>query len=250
MAQIEQVIGRVNEVEALAEQGCTSEVSRVVADDGVYLLKSASEQRYREWLRIEAERLRRNEQADWIPLPRFYGFFEDGDGSHLLMSFEKGVSLTAALKEASHEEKKTLIRSFGRFLHRFHERHPAESLKRSDDWLAHQLVRAEGYLERGEADGDRALLESLIRNKPVPVPQTMIHGDCTSDNVLVWDGEVYLFIDAAGMTVGDPRYDESLAVRRFQNDPELLGAFYEEYTRHRVSEAEYRYFYDGLYAFF
>lgn len=105
-------------------------------------------------------------------------------------------------------------------------------------------------MEQGVAEGGMALLESLILRKPAPVPASMIHGDCTTDNVLVTDGEVYLFIDVAGMTVGDPRYDESLATRRFRNDPELLDAFYEGYTRYRVTEEERQYFHEGLYAFF
>ena len=55
----------------------------------------------------------------------------------------------------------------------------------------------------------------------------MIHGDCTTDNVLVLDGEVKLFIDVSGMTVGDPRYDVSLAISNFIDLPELLEFFYE-----------------------
>jgi len=94
------------------------------------------------------------------------------------------------------------------------------------------------------------LLESLILNRPLPVNQTMIHGDCTTDNVLVIDGEVSMFIDVAGMTVGDPRYDESLAIRNIINEPELLEAFYEGYSRYRVTMKEFKYFAEGLYEFF
>lgn len=250
IVRIEQIIGKVNTIEALAEQGCTSVVNRLVTADGIYILKSATTEQYRDWLRVEAKRMEHNNIVDWIPLPRFFGFFEEASGSHLLMSFEKGISLTVALQEATIMEKKALIRSFGRFLQYFHARNPVEALKCSGDWLEGQLEKARGYVEQGLAEGDLALLESLILRKPAPILATMIHGDCTTDNVLVMDGKVYLFIDAAGMTVGDPRYDESLATRRFRHEPELLDAFYEGYTRYRVTEEEQDYFYNGLYAFF
>ena len=68
-------------------------------------------------------------------------------------------------------------------------------------------------------------MKELDRYRPVPVQQTMIHGDCTTDNVLVKDGEVYLFIDTAGISAGDPRYDESLAISHFVTNEACLNAF-------------------------
>lgn len=78
---------------------------------------------------------------------------------------------------------------------------------------------------------------------------TIIHGDCNPDNVLVLDGEVYMFIDVSGMTVGDPRYDETSAIRKFSNEPEFIRAFYEGYTRYKVLNEEIEYF-ENLYDFF
>lgn len=52
------------------------------------------------------------------------------------------------------------------------------------------------------------------------------------------------------LTVGDPRYDEALAVGRYMENPELLNAFYEGYTRYKISKEEYQYFDEGLYTFF
>nr|WP_207789232.1 phosphotransferase [Neobacillus terrae] len=94
------------------------------------------------------------------------------------------------------------------------------------------------------------MLSQLKYEKPLPVQQTMIHGDCTTDNVLVIDGKVQLFIDVSGMTVGDPRYDESLAIRNFVNNPEYIQAFYEGYKRYKVTHEEFQYFEQGLYEFF
>jgi aminoglycoside phosphotransferase (APT) family kinase protein len=101
-----------------------------------------------------------------------------------------------------------------------------ELLVKESDWLDVQLERAQIYVNNGQADGSQSLLDSLIRYKSKKVNQTMIHGDCTTDNVLVVDGQVSLFIDVSGMTVGDPRYDESLAIRKMIHNPELLKAFY------------------------
>ncbi len=68
-------------------------------------------------------------------------------------------------------------------------------------------------------------------------------------NVLVVDGVVKLFIDVSGMTVGDPRYDVSLAIRKFKDNEEFIKAFYTGYTRYKVTNEEYM-FNEGLYEFF
>lgn len=56
---IEQIIGPIHERSRLAEQGCTSEVSQVMTDKGSFLLKSSFQDKYREWLRTEADVLER-----------------------------------------------------------------------------------------------------------------------------------------------------------------------------------------------
>jgi len=75
----------------------------------------------------------------------------------------------------------------------------------------------------------------------------MIHGDCTTDNVLVVNGKVQILIDVSGLTVGDPRYDESLAISNFIDNLDYLNAFYEGYKRYKVSREEFEYFDHGLY---
>ncbi|GGA71684.1 phosphotransferase [Ornithinibacillus halotolerans] len=125
-----------------------------------------------------------------------------------------------------------------------------ECLNHHENWLELQLIKAEKYLKLGQAEGSAYLLDKLNSNMPAPVMQTNIHGDCTTDNVLVVDGKVQTFIDVAGMTIGDPRYDESLAISRFLENEEYVEAFYEGYTRYRVTKEEYTYFDEGLYEFF
>ncbi|SET74693.1 aminoglycoside 3'-phosphotransferase-2 [Salinibacillus kushneri] len=249
--KVEEIIGVTKTIIMLDEQGCTSEVQKIITDNGCYLLKSSFEKRYIEWLKDEALVLKKLNNKKQIPVPEFYGFIEEKRGSHLIMSFEDGITLTSALEQAkSTTEKKSLIRSFGHFLQQFHEIDPIDSFTHNIDWLDHQLVKAESYLEHGQTKGSLQLLEKLKLNKPLPVEQTVIHGDCTTENVLVINGEVRLFIDVAGMTIGDPRYDESLAIRSFVNNEEYRRAFYDGYKRYKVSKEEFQYFDQGLYEFF
>jgi aminoglycoside phosphotransferase len=248
--KIEMAIGSIKTMGVLAEQGCTSEVRRVVTEKRTYLLKSAFKEKYRTWLKAEADVLERQVIEQYVPVPTFYHFIEEKDSSHLLMSFEKGVTLTKALREVtSIEEKYKLIRSFGSFLYHFHEMGTLTAWRQEKDWLEEQLEKAAYYVETGQTEGTLDLLKQLRSTKPRPIRQTMIHGDCTTDNVLVVDGEVQLFIDVAGMTIGDSRYDEALAIGSFDCNPAYIQAFYEGYTRYKLSKDEYTYF-EGLYEFF
>ncbi|PUB13933.1 phosphotransferase [Paenisporosarcina sp. OV554] len=88
--------------------------------------------------------------------------------------------------------------SFGHILNQLHETKTIESLIHIDNWLDQQLLKADSYVKTGETEASIQLLEKLQSTKPIPVEQTIIHGDCTSDNVLVVDGEVRLFIDDLG----------------------------------------------------
>ena len=241
-------LGEVVTIQTLPNQGATSTVYKLHTTTGNYLLKSATKEKYREWLATEAEILK-NPKSTNLPVPTFYTFIEENESSHLIMSFEKGIILTNALAQAStQQEKINLIKGFGQFLHRFHERAPILFIE--DDWLERQFEKAEKYIKNVQTSGTMELLKELKKNKPSPIKQTMIHGDCTTDNVLVVDGKVSLFIDVAGMIVGDPRYDIALATRSIKNDKQLLAAFYEGYQRYKLSEAEFQYFDEGLYKFF
>ena len=248
ISKAEERIGKIERVSLLQNQGCTSEVHQVVTGEGIYVIKSSYEQRYREWLMSEASVLEKLHTIAAIPTPKYYGYFEASNSSHLIMSYEKGMTLTSALRKAEKQEQLSLIKSFGHFLQRLHETtvagfHPHH-------WLAEQLKKAEGYVESGHADGSFELLQKLLSHPPSSVNQTMIHGDCTTDNVMVINGNVSMFIDVAGMTIGDPRYDESLAIRKWMNHQESLEAFYEGYRRYQVTKEEFAYFNEGLYEFF
>ncbi|AUZ41376.1 phosphotransferase family protein [Bacillus sp. MBGLi79] len=250
-AELKKKIGAIKHMSLLDEQGGTSTVRKIVTSQGAYLLKSSSHLRYREWLRREALVLQKLNGTHRLPVPVYYGFIQQQHSSHIVMSFEDGITLTSALRKAKGDtEKKKLIKSFGQFLNRLHETELVPDLQPEIDWLDLQIKRAGDYVEKGQAEGSAWLLKELDQHRPVPVQQTMIHGDCTTDNVLVKDGEVCLFIDAAGISAGDPRYDESLAIRNFATNEAFLNAFYEGYCRYRVSKQEFEYFNGGLYEFF
>ncbi|MGG4547692.1 aminoglycoside phosphotransferase family protein [Rossellomorea marisflavi] len=244
--KIERLAGQIRQHKLLEEQGCTSEVSRIETGEGTFILKKASHPRYRDWLKKEAQALQRVQEH--VAVPGFMGFWESARDSYLLMEYIEGISLTSALKEVDDGgERLVLIRSFGDFLHRFHERAPLVGGEKGD-WLERVWEEAEPYVRAGETDGDIALLEQLKEERPASVNPTMIHGDCNPDNVLVVDNEVNCFIDVSGMTVGDPLYDESLAIGKFKG--EERDAFYDGYKRYRVSDEEFTYFYHGMYELF
>ncbi|WP_010094690.1 aminoglycoside phosphotransferase APH(3') [Ornithinibacillus scapharcae] len=249
--KLETLIGQITDIHQLKNQGCTSKVRKITTCSASYLLKSSYDDRYREWLRNEAMVLQKLKGNQKIPVPQYVGFVEEQEASHLVMSFEEGITLTTALEQAGNEAERTaLMTSFGKLLQRLHETDVIDSLNEREDWLDRQLATAEKYVVQGKTEGSMELLQILKSRKPLPVKQTIIHGDCTPDNVLVIGGEVRLFIDVAAMTVGDPRYDESLAIGRWIEKPEGLAAFYEGYKRYRVSKEEYTYFDEGLYEFF
>ena len=70
---------------------------------------------------------------------------------------------------------------------------------------------------------------------------------------MVYEGRISGIIDWSGGAYGDPRYDLSLAIRPkpniFQSSKDH-NAFFDGYGKKIITDAEYEYFEDGLYAFF
>ncbi|MGX8177149.1 phosphotransferase [Exiguobacterium artemiae] len=188
-------------------------------------------------------------KSQHIIIPTYIDYMEDEQQDYLLMSYIAGETLTTALANASELQRLELIRAFGRFLRQLHTRETS-STHSSKDWLDKQLLQADHYIKQGWTSGSRELLNALSTKQPEPVPATRIHGDCTTDNLLVRDNAIVAFIDVAGMTVGDPRYDEALATRSFRTDIKMLDAFYSGYGFSPISEETFRYFDDGLYEFY
>lgn len=246
--RIEQQVGLIHSIHPVAEQVGTAVVYYVKTLNGTYILKQASLPRYREWLAQEAT-VMQTFKSQHIIIPTYIDYMEDEQQDYLLMSYIAGETLTAALANASELQRLELIRASGRFLRQLHTRETS-STHSSKDWLDKQLLQADHYIKQGWTNGSRELLNALSTKQPEPVPTTRIHGDCTTDNLLVRDNAIVAFIDLAGMTVGDPRYDEALATRSFRTDIKMLDAFYFGYGFSPISEETFRYFDDGLYEFY
>ncbi|OIN66611.1 hypothetical protein BLD48_09845 [Exiguobacterium sp. KRL4] len=247
--RIEQKVGLIHSIHPVAEQGGTAIVYHMKTLDGTFILKQASLPRYREWLAQEATVMKTFKSQQHITIPTYLDYIEDEQQDYLLMSYIAGETLTTALADASELQRLALIRSFGRFLRQFHMSENI-STHSSQDWLDKQLLQADHYIKQGWTNGSHKLLNALSTKQPEPVPETWIHGDCTTDNLLVLDNEIVAFIDLAGMTVGDPRYDEALATRSFRKDIQMLDAFYSGYGFPPISEETFRYFDNGLYKFY
>ncbi|WP_391115842.1 aminoglycoside phosphotransferase family protein [Psychrobacillus sp. L3] len=249
--QFEEIIGKVHSFSFPKRQGATSKVIFLHTDNGQFVCKAAQTSLYREWLLEEAWIMKHWNEETNLPIPTFYQFVENNEESYLLMSLEKGIPLREALLKAeSDEEKYALLESFGELLNQLHETKPPTSCVTKESWLDEQLEKATYNLQNYVVDGDQLLLDKLKRNKPIPFKQSLIHGDCTIDNVLVSNGRVRTFIDLAGSVYGDPRYDIALATRSIRKNDALLQAFYKGYKGETITEEEFDYFDRGLYEFF
>lgn len=92
----------------------------------------------------------------------------------------------------------------------------------------------------------------LRKHRPVPMPLTVVHGDCQPANVLVPDDGPVLMIDWEFGRIGDPREDlgyySSLPVppNLYQADPERFLARYRDrtgFTEEQVNPDTLAYFY-------
>ncbi|MFJ8064049.1 aminoglycoside phosphotransferase family protein [Psychrobacillus sp. NPDC096426] len=248
--QFETIVGKIHSISYPNRQGATSEVAFFHTDSGQFVCKNAKTSKYREWLSTEAQVMKRLNEETALPIPTIYEFVEEENVSHLLMSLEKGVTLRDALQQADSEERCSLFESFGELLKQLHETMPPQSWTTDKTWLENQLEKATYNLKNYQVDRDQILLDNLKKHKPTATKQTLIHGDCTIDNVLVSNGKVHTFIDLAGAAYGDPRYDIALALRSVRNNAVMLKAFYKGYERQVITEDEFDYFDGGLYEFF
>lgn len=142
---IQNRIGDIYSASILEKQGCTSTVQKIASTSGTYLLKSSTQAIYKKWLKKEAEIMKKLSREGTISIPQYYGFLDMNNGSHLLMSFEDGVTLSQALtSDITEPVKQTLVESFGTFLDALHSTH-GSTLHRAKNsgWLHTQLKFAE-----------------------------------------------------------------------------------------------------------
>ena len=235
------------------QQGCTSDVAVLECEHGKFVLKR-SRGRYASWLEREVHILKSLSSLSLVP--KVHAFREEASDNQawLLMSYLQGETLGEALKRGLHpEEKRRLIFQFGKVLADIHSTAcPVELLRSETVWLDEMLKRAEHDLQHFEVDGTPELLGKLMREKPRKINQTLIHGDFTVDNVMVYEGEISGIIDWSGGDYGDPRYDAALAIWPKEGefeDERNIKLFFEGYGKGIINEDEYDYFANGLYEF-
>jgi len=236
-------------------QGHTSDVGIVEGAKGRFVLKRSKGEQYCSWLSNEV-RVLKSLNNTTLPVPKVYRHVEQTveNQSWALLAFFEGVTIRQALpKEKNKNKKHEMIFSFGEVLAQIHSTPCPKDMVWDADWLEEMLRRAEYNLTHYSVDGTPELLENLKANKPSPVKNTLIHGDFTIDNVIFLDGKVNGVIDWSGGAFGDPRYDLSLAIRPKPDAIETnseIEAFFEGYGIKILDERDYRYFENGLYAFF
>ncbi len=233
-------------------QGATSDVAFAEGERGAFVVKRSARQPYRDWLRREYAVLRALEGSG-LPVPQAYLHIEAGGAGWLLMERLPGRPLSEALGECRDDaERAPLLTAFGAFLARLHRCPPPAALAGDRPWLDAMLATAASYLARYPVDGTPELLERLRCERPAPVALRLLHGDCTTENVLVADGAISGMIDWGLGAIGDPRYDLALATQpqagTFESPADVV-AFYAGYGGEPLSGAERAYF-DGLYEFF
>ncbi|GKV55189.1 hypothetical protein NCCP2222_11360 [Sporosarcina sp. NCCP-2222] len=243
--------GAIDEIR-FPKQGHTSDVGIVDGEKGPYIIKRAKEELFRFWL-LREEYVLRNLMGSGLPVPIVFGSTTTPDGQWLVLEVLEGEPIRSALsRETDDMQRRSLLVQFGQLLARLHATPCPRGLKEDGDWLERQLETSAYNLLHYQTDGTAELLEQLKASRPQAVEQTLIHGDCTVDNVLVANGKVTGLIDWSGGGFGDPRYDMALAIRpkpgMFEK-AEDREFFFEGYGS-RISREEYVYFADGLYDFF
>lgn len=247
-------LGAITDIE-FPRQGHTSDVGIIKGTKGRFVLKRTKGEQYCSWLSNEVSVLKHLNNLP-LPIPKVYRFVEqtEENQSWALFEFFEGETLRQALpKEKNKNKKHEMIFRFGAVLAQIHSTPCPKSMVGDSVWLEEMLLQAEFNLKHYSVDGTPDLLERLKANKPSPVKNTLIHGDFTIDNVIFHNGKVTSVIDWSGGALGDPRYDLSLAIRPKPNAIETdseIDVFFEGYGKKSLNEQEYRYFEDGLYAFF
>lgn len=229
-------------------QGKTSTVALIEREQHTVVLKWAAAAPFNIWLEQE-RRVLDALQSSGLSIPQVLHFERSGKHTWLLMSYLPGVPLSAVLS-ATHDPttRTTLLERWGVALAALHRTPVPTILQKSRPWLDRVLDQAAYYLEHFPIDGSHALLDQLQRERPAPVPPTLIHGDFTADNTLVAADQIVGFVDWAGGACGDPRYDLALAVSDLP-DHDDQAAFWRGYGGSRLSADEERYFV-GIYEFF
>ncbi len=259
--RIAEQLGTIHKI-TFPEQGCTSQVAILHTDQWLSVLKKSTGAQFAAWLKQEAyvlDCLAKTTPSVHLHVPQVYHFLqcedaEDGLQSWLWMEHIQGETVYQALmREQDPIKQCDILFAFGQSIRQLHDTPCPTGLQTEGKWLDHILEQSEYNLTHYKVDGDAELLQHLQHNRPADIQQTLIHGDCTMDNVLIHEGRVTGMIDWSGGAWGDPRYDVALAMESIEELPQAekgYEAFFAGYGERIITDEEYDYFQKGLYEFF
>lgn len=246
-------IGRIQS-KIVPQQGMTSSVTLLESERGRFAIKYSNRSPYIDWLKREAHVLRALEVTK-LPIPRCISLDTQADSASLLMTALPGEPLSALLcRGVSKEMRLDLLNQFGHTLLAIHTAMMPIELLAERHWLERILDEARINAERGYAEPDAQPVDIFAASCPSPIPEVLIHGDYTIDNVLVDAGRITGVIDWSRGDVGDRRYDLALATRPQEPESAFLeeddfAAFYKGYSSDRLTSDENEWFFN-LYAYF
>ncbi|OIK09603.1 aminoglycoside phosphotransferase APH(3') [Bacillus sp. MUM 13] len=253
--EIKEYINGINSI-SFPRQGYTSNVGIIESNRGFYVIKRTKGELFCSGLNREISVMNCLAKETKLPIPKVMQFIQQKDQIQCWAVFEffEGESLRIALcNEKNNEKRREMIFNFGKILSQIHSTPCPKELMHEQTWLDQMLIQGEYNFKNHKVDGTEELLEKIKKNKPNDCKQTLIHGDYTIDNVLVYNGEITGVIDWGTGTYGDPRYDVSLAIRpkpnAFENEIDKQ-IFFEGYGGKIIDSKVYDYFVNGLYEFF
>ncbi len=250
---IRDYIGQIQST-VIPPQGMTSTVTLYESERGRFALKRSTQPPFIDWLKREAHVLQALESTV-LSVPRCIALDVQPDAASLLMTALLGEPLSVLLRRGvSDELRHDLLRQFGRTLQAIHRTPIPAALRAERPWLDRILDEARDNLERGYAEPDAPPINRMVTFRPKMMPDTLIHGDYTIDNVLVSAGQITGVIDWGRGDVGDQRYDLALAIRPMEPESAFLtepdfAALYAGYAGDRMTVEDHDWFYN-LYAYF
>ena len=166
-------------------QGMTSSVVLLKTERGNFALKRSARAPYLEWLKREAFVLNALATTH-LPIPHVIAIDEQSDSVSLLMTALPGEPLSELLRRGvSDEMRRDLLHQFGQTLSLIHNAQPPSILSSDRPWLQRILDEGRFNLEHGYAEEDAPPIEPVIATCPAAIPEVLIHGDYTIDNVLI-----------------------------------------------------------------
>ena len=235
------------------KQGCTSIVAIIDSQTGRYILKQTNHPLYNIWLDREINVLKALEGVPFKVQKVFY-YHQTENYRMALLEYLEGETLYTYLQTNLAEDvRSNIIIEFGQILKNIHETPCPNKLNSNKDWINECLLEAEYNFKNYETEGTEEMLNYLIHNQPNRIPQTLIHGDFTVDNVLVFNNHISGVIDWGGGAFGDPRYDVALAIRPEDNaflDEKDQDLFFKGYGGKIITDKDYYYFEHVLYSFY